>query len=155
DVWFSSRLTLESYERATALAPLFPRWNAYSADEFAGRVGMGQGAFAALAVAALVAIAALIAFAARPWDWHPRTVAILLGIVALGAALVLLNTFGALTTSYYSNTLQFVILTVFVQLVTVTLAGFAFAHFDFVGRRLLFTIILLQMMIPTAVLLVP
>ena len=155
DVWFGSHLTLESYQRATALAPFFPRWNAYSADEFAERVGMGQGAFAALAVAVLVAIAALIAFAARRWDWRPRSTVILLVIVAFGAALVLLNTYGAFTTSYYSNTLQFVFLTVFVQLVTVTLAGFAFAHFDFVGRRLLFTIILLQMMIPTAVLLVP
>jgi sn-glycerol 3-phosphate transport system permease protein len=57
--------------------------------------------------------------------------------------------------SYYVNTLEWVLLTLVVQVVTVTLAGFAFAHYDFVGKRLLFAIILLQMMIPTAVLLVP
>ena len=57
--------------------------------------------------------------------------------------------------SYYANTLEWVLLTLVVQVVTVTLAGFAFAHFDFVGKRLLFTFVLMQMMIPTAVLLVP
>lgn len=57
--------------------------------------------------------------------------------------------------SYLVNTLQFVLLTLVVQLVTVVMAGFAFAHYDFLGRRFFFYFILLQMMIPTAILLVP
>ena len=57
--------------------------------------------------------------------------------------------------SYYVNTIEWVLLTLVVQVFTVTLAGFAFAHFDFFGKRILFYIVLLQMMIPTAVLLVP
>lgn len=90
DVWFSDRITLESYERATALAPFFPKWQN-----------------------------------------------------------------GGLTNSYYVNTIEFVLLVLAVQLVTVTLGGFVFAHFEFFGKRVLFTFILLQMMIPTAILLVP
>lgn len=90
DVWFSDRVTLESYEKATSLAPFFPKWQ----------------------------------------DGH-------------------------LTNSYYTNTIEFTALTLAVQLVTVTLGGFVFAHFEFFGKRFLFYFILLQMMIPTAILLVP
>ncbi|MBN1562555.1 MAG: carbohydrate ABC transporter permease [Anaerolineae bacterium] len=57
--------------------------------------------------------------------------------------------------SYYANTLEWVLLALVVQVITVTLAGFVFAHFDFVGKRFLFYFVLMQMMIPTAVLLVP
>ncbi|HKK49177.1 MAG TPA: carbohydrate ABC transporter permease, partial [Alkalispirochaeta sp.] len=42
-----------------------------------------------------------------------------------------------------------------VQLVTSSLAGFAFAFYRFRGQKVLFTIILTQMMIPTVALLVP
>lgn len=62
---------------------------------------------------------------------------------------------GHLTRSYYANTIQFVVLTLVVQLFTVTLAGFAFAHYDFFAKKFFFYFILLQMMIPTAILLVP
>ncbi len=62
---------------------------------------------------------------------------------------------GKLTSSYYTNTLKFVGLTLIVQLVTVTMAGFAFAHYHFMGKNILFYFVLLQMMIPTAILLVP
>lgn len=62
---------------------------------------------------------------------------------------------GQLTGSYYQNTLQYVITTLAVQLVTIPLAAFAFVHFEFPGKKLLFYIILLQMMIPVAILLVP
>lgn len=62
---------------------------------------------------------------------------------------------GHLTSSYYANTLQFVLLTLVVQVITVTLAGFAFAHYDFFAKKFFFYFILLQMMIPTAILLVP
>lgn len=155
DIWFSSRITAESYERATALVPFFPSWKAFSAEQFVARVGVSQSAFALSGAIALLVAGALIIAAARRWDISGRTTKLLLGVVAAVAALAGLNTYGTFTTSYYTNTIQFVALTVTVQLVTVTLAGFAFAHFDFVGRRLLFTLILLQMMIPTAVLLVP
>lgn len=62
---------------------------------------------------------------------------------------------GQLTGSYYQNTLQYVITVLAVQLVTIPLAAFAFVHFEFPGRKLLFYLILLQMMIPVAILLVP
>jgi sn-glycerol 3-phosphate transport system permease protein len=62
---------------------------------------------------------------------------------------------GALSGSYYANTLQYVILTMLVQIVTVTLAAFAFVQYDFPLKRTLFYLILTQMMIPTAILLVP
>lgn len=90
DVWFGETVTTRSYEKATDLAPFFPKLED-----------------------------------------------------------------GRLMRSYYTNTIQFVLLTLIVQLVTITLAGFAFAHYDFPGKRLLFYFVLLQMMIPTAILLVP
>lgn len=62
---------------------------------------------------------------------------------------------GQLTGSYYQNTLQYVITVLAVQLATIPLAAFAFVHFEFPGRKLLFYTILLQMMIPVAILLVP
>lgn len=62
---------------------------------------------------------------------------------------------GQLTGSYYQNTLQYVLTTLGVQLVTIPLAAFAFVHFEFPGKKLLFYLILAQMMIPTASLLVP
>lgn len=62
---------------------------------------------------------------------------------------------GQLSSSYYVNTIQYVLMTLAVQLITVPLAAFAFAHYDFPGKRLLFYLILMQMMIPTAILLVP
>jgi sn-glycerol 3-phosphate transport system permease protein len=91
DVWFSNRITLDSYKKAIDLAPFFPDWER---EGFPGH-------------------------------------------------------------SYYVNTLEWVLLTLVVQVITVTLAGFAFAHFDFVGKRPIFYFVLMQMMIPTAVLLVP
>ena len=62
---------------------------------------------------------------------------------------------GQLTPSYYQNTLQYVLTTLAVQLITIPLAAFAFVHFEFPGKKILFYLILAQMMIPTASLLVP
>ena len=62
---------------------------------------------------------------------------------------------GQLTGSYYQNTLQYVLTVLAVQLITIPLAAFAFVHFEFPGKKILFYIILLQMMIPVAILLVP
>jgi sn-glycerol 3-phosphate transport system permease protein len=55
----------------------------------------------------------------------------------------------------YVTTLIFVFGVLAVQLVTITLAGYAFARIEFFGKRILFGLILMQLMIPSAVLLVP
>lgn len=57
--------------------------------------------------------------------------------------------------TYYQTTLIVVITVLAVQVVTVTLAAYGFAHYRFAGRRGLFFFILLQMMIPATALLVP
>lgn len=54
---------------------------------------------------------------------------------------------------HYASSLIFVVGTLVVQLVTITLAGYAFARMRFAGRDLLLIILLLQIMIPPGVLL--
>lgn len=56
---------------------------------------------------------------------------------------------------YYINTIVIVVMILAVQLVTIVLAGFAFANYRFFGKRWLFFFVLLQMMIPTSALLAP
>ncbi len=56
---------------------------------------------------------------------------------------------------YYSNTIFIVILILVIQLITIILAAFAFTHYEFKGKRILFFFVLLQMMIPTSALLAP
>lgn len=56
---------------------------------------------------------------------------------------------------YFVNTVVIVLMILGVQLITITLAGFAFAHFDFAGKQAFFFFILLQLMIPTTALLSP
>ncbi len=56
---------------------------------------------------------------------------------------------------YYINTIFVVLLILAVQLVTIVLAGFAFANYEFIGKRWVFFFVLLQMMIPTSALLAP
>ncbi len=56
---------------------------------------------------------------------------------------------------YYGTTILVVVTILAVQFVTITLAGFAFAHYRFAGKRWLFFFVLLQMMIPTTALLAP
>ncbi len=56
---------------------------------------------------------------------------------------------------YYLNTIVVVALILAVQMVTIVLAGFAFANYEFVGKRWIFFFVLLQMMIPTSALLAP
>jgi len=55
----------------------------------------------------------------------------------------------------YVTTIIFVLGVLAVQVVTITLAGYAFARLKFFGRNLLFILVLVQLMIPSAVLLVP
>lgn len=56
---------------------------------------------------------------------------------------------------YYINTIIVVALILGVQLITIVLAGFAFANYEFIGKRWVFFFVLLQMMIPTSALLAP
>lgn len=56
---------------------------------------------------------------------------------------------------YYINTIVVVLIILAVQLVTIVLAGFAFANYEFFGKGWIFFFILLQMMIPTSALLAP
>ncbi len=56
--------------------------------------------------------------------------------------------------THYANSLIFVFGTLIVQVVTITMAGYAFARMKFFGRDLLLFLVLLQLMIPTGVLLV-
>jgi len=56
---------------------------------------------------------------------------------------------------YYRNTVIVVFGILAVQVVTAVFAGFAFANYEFVGKKWLLFFILLQLMIPTTALLVP
>lgn len=56
--------------------------------------------------------------------------------------------------THFANSLIFVFGTLIVQLVTITMSGYAFARMKFLGRDLLLFLVLLQLMIPTGVLLV-
>lgn len=56
---------------------------------------------------------------------------------------------------YYLNTIILVVMIFAVQLLTITLAAFAFANYQFKGKKILFFFVLLQMMIPTSALLAP
>ena len=81
------------------------------------------------------------------------------GNVWFGSTLTLENFKQALSLApfgvYYVNTILIVLMILGVQLITVTMAGFVFAHYKFVGKNWLFLFILLQMMIPTTALLAP
>ena len=56
---------------------------------------------------------------------------------------------------YFLNTIVIVLMILGVQLVTTTLAAFAFTNYEFGGQRAIFFFILLQLMIPTTALLAP
>lgn len=56
--------------------------------------------------------------------------------------------------THYRNSVIFVVGTLLVQLVTITMSGYAFARMTFFGRDVLLFVILLQLMIPTGVLIV-
>ncbi len=81
------------------------------------------------------------------------------GDVWFGSYLTLENYIRAMSLApfklYYINTIIIVTMILGVQLITITLAGFAFAHYRFMGKKLLLFFILLQLMIPTTALLAP
>lgn len=57
--------------------------------------------------------------------------------------------------TYYLNTFVMVFGVLFVQYITITLAGYAFARLEFYGKNLLFVLFLLQIMISADVLILP
>ncbi len=57
--------------------------------------------------------------------------------------------------TYYLNTLTIVVGILAVQLVTITLAAYAFARLNFIGKNVLFLLFLTQIMIPPDVLIFP
>lgn len=81
------------------------------------------------------------------------------GQVWFGSALSTANFIKAFSLApfalYFRNTVILVVMILSVQLVTCSIAGFAFAFYKFKGQKILFTLILTQMMIPTVALLVP
>ncbi len=92
-------------------------------------------------------------------SFRPTTEPMKLGDVWFGSSLTLGNYFRAWSLApfgqYYVNTIIIVLTILAVQLVTIILGGFAFAHYQFSGKKWFFFFILLQMMIPTTALLAP
>lgn len=58
-------------------------------------------------------------------------------------------------TRYYLNTILITLGILVVQLITICLAGYAFARFKFRGQNILFFLIMLQLMVPSSALIVP
>jgi sn-glycerol 3-phosphate transport system permease protein len=56
---------------------------------------------------------------------------------------------------YYTNSIELVVGIVIIQVITTTLAGYAFARIEFPGRNVIFVIFLLQLMVPVSALIVP
>ena len=107
-------------------------------------------------LAALWAVPVLWAFAA---SLRPADEPIKRGDVWFGSTLTVENYSRAWSLApfgqYYINTFAMVGMILGVQLITITLAAFAFAHYRFRGQKVLLYLILLQLMIPTTALLVP
>jgi sn-glycerol 3-phosphate transport system permease protein len=79
------------------------------------------------------------------------------GNIFFGSRLTLENYRAALSLApwgiHYLNSVIFVLGTLAVQVVTITMAGYAFARLKFFGRNFLLLVVLLQVMIPSGVLL--
>ncbi|WAH37591.1 carbohydrate ABC transporter permease [Alicyclobacillus dauci] len=56
---------------------------------------------------------------------------------------------------YYVNTIELVAGIVIIQLITTTLAGYAFARIHMPGRNIIFIMFLLQLMVPVSALIIP
>lgn len=118
-----------------------------------------------LAAFRFTVLAFLGAIMALPLVWaffaalRPPSEPFALGNVFLGTHFSLDNYTKALSLApflrYYVNTAWQVGVILLVQGVSASLAAFAFARYRFAGDKALFTVILLQMMIPSAALLVP
>lgn len=89
---------------------------------------------------------------------RPETEPVTNGNIFFGSEIILTNYERALDIApwakHFLNSIIFVTGTLVIQLLTVTTAAYAFARMKFFGRNILLFIILLQLMIPTGVLLV-
>lgn len=127
-------------------------------------VGYGKSARIGRWLATILLIAIALTWA-MPLLWtivaafRPASEPISRGDVWFGSTLTLENFIRAWSLApfgqYYVNTIIITLMILAVQIVTVTMAGFVFAHYQFVGKRWIFFFILLQMMIPTTALLAP
>lgn len=120
------------------------------------QVGRGVSALFTWGLAVFWAIPVLWALAA---SLRPAVEPLKRGDVWFGSTLTLENYLKAWSlapfSQYFVNTVIIVLMILGIQLITVTLAGFAFAHFRFPGEKALLYLIILQLMIPTTALLVP
>ncbi len=91
-------------------------------------------------------------------SFRPEQDPITNGNIFFGSRITLENFAGAFEVTswgtHYVNSLIFVFGTLIVQLVTVTMAAYAFARLKFFGRGVLLFIVLLQLMIPTGALII-
>jgi sn-glycerol 3-phosphate transport system permease protein len=114
----------------------------------------GAAALVALALGWVVPLLWTIAVALRPPD-----VSVAAGSAWFGGRLTLENFAEVWERApfalYYLNSLSIVLGILAVQLVTVSLAGYAFARRTFYGRDVLLLVLLLQILVPSAALLVP
>lgn len=90
--------------------------------------------------------------------FRPQADAITEGNIFFGSSITLENFETAWNTApwewHFVTSVIFVLGVLIVQLITITLAGYAFARLKFTGRNIILFLILLQLMIPTGVLLV-
>jgi len=122
-----------------------------------------KNSFATILRMVVLIVIGVLMFAPLAWafaaSFRPPSVPFASGNVFFASRLSLANYAKALSLApfarYYLNTILQVGAIIGAQLVTASLAAFAFARYRFRGDRFLFTVILLQMMIPTAALLVP
>lgn len=91
-------------------------------------------------------------------SFRPQAEPITIGNIFVGSRITFENYEAALQVApwawHYITSFLFVFGVLVVQIVTVTMAGYAFARLRFRGRNLLLFVILLQLMIPSGVLLV-
>lgn len=91
-------------------------------------------------------------------SFRPPSEPVSVGNIFFGSEITLANYLQVIRSApwhiHYWNSIIFCLGVLVVQLVTVTMAGYAFARMKFFGRDFLLLVVLLQLMIPTAVLLV-
>lgn len=128
----------------------------HSARGWLGRIGYWLSIALTFGLAILWAVPVVWAFIAA---MRPAAEPLGRGDVWFGSMFTLQNYSTAWSLApfgqYYINTIVVVVMILLVQFVTITLGGFAFAHFGFRGKPALFFFVMLQMMIPTTALLAP
>lgn len=55
----------------------------------------------------------------------------------------------------YKNTILFIVIRIICACLTATLAGYAFARLNFPGKKIMFSLVLIQMMIPSQIFIIP